>query len=53
MEKFWEKIWFVAVFVLAIYLIEYQATNFLAETAGDLFGATALILVGVFGALKD
>ena len=53
MKSTWEIIWFVAIFVLAIYLIEYQATNFLAETAGDLFGATALILVGVFVALKD
>ena len=53
MTKIWRVARFVAVFVLAIHLIEYQAPNFLVEFAGDLFGAVALMFVAIGETLND
>lgn len=47
------RFWFVFVFILAIELIENQSSNFLAEMAGDIFGAIALLAMGVFKALSE
>jgi hypothetical protein len=54
----WKKVGnlacFVLIVVLAINLIEYHADYWLAEMAGDLFGALALMsLVNWYKELED
>ncbi len=52
-KKIREVVWFVFVFVLAIKLIEYPIEDWLAETAGDMFGALGLMYIAVSKALED
>ncbi len=48
----WKKVGnfvvFCLIFVLAINLIEYHADYWLAEMAGDLFGALALMRIAIW-----
>lgn len=57
MKKIFNEIksvfWFVVVFILAIALIENQSSNFLVEMAGDLFGAGALVSMGIYYAITN
>ena len=39
---------FVSIFVLAVNLIEYPVDYWLVESAGDLFGALALMNLAVY-----
>lgn len=53
----WKKtkdiVWFVFIWVLAVNLIEYQADSLVVETAGDLFGALALMFIALMWKEED
>jgi len=52
-KEAWDIFWWVAIFVMAIYLIENDGDAWITEIAGDLFGAIALMFIAVYNALKD
>lgn len=52
MKKILDIAWFVAIYVLAITLIEAEGTTYLLETAGNVFGALGLIYIGADMALS-
>jgi len=46
-------VWFVAIILLAIALIENEGSTWMVETAGDLFGAFGLMALATYKALQD
>lgn len=46
-------VWFVAIILLAIALIENEGSTWMVEAAGDLFGAFGLMALATYKALQD
>ena len=47
MKKTWRAISFIAVIVFAVSVIEYETPIVVLDMAGDIFGALALVLLGI------